>query len=402
MSVTPSTCPADRLPVAKWRLGRGASIWVAAGVVAHTLWTSAAPAMVYPLYAAEWGLSHATITAIFAIYPITVVAVLIGAGDISDHIGRRATMLLGLAASLAGVLVFALAPDVSWLFVGRALMGIGVGLSAGPSTAAMVEFMAPGQLNRASALTTCAQALGFGSALLIGGALIQYAPAPTRLPFWLLAVVITALLVATWFLPCDYRAGAGKWRPKLPAIPRGLRGPFITSAAAVTTAYTHGVLVLSLGAQVAHDLVGSPNAFVNGAALSLFALTSAILGIAGKALSPRLALGIGAGGSAAGMALLALAVERHDLAVFLAANAVAGAGYALLFRGGLELINAVTTMAHRGGVLSAVYLLAYTSLGIVALSLGAVATEWNLGLAIDLGAGFIALLSVLTLMLALA
>ena len=70
-------------------------------------------------------------TGIFAIYPIVVVAVLIGFGDISDHIGRRATMLMGLGASLAGTLLFAVAPSVIWLFLARALMGIGVGLTAG-------------------------------------------------------------------------------------------------------------------------------------------------------------------------------------------------------------------------------------------------------------------------------
>jgi len=85
-------------------LGQRASLLVSAGVVAHTLWTSAAPAMVCRLYAEEWHLSHTVTTGIFAIYPAVVVVVLIGFGDISDHIGRRATMLVGLSASLAGSL----------------------------------------------------------------------------------------------------------------------------------------------------------------------------------------------------------------------------------------------------------------------------------------------------------
>ena len=109
-------------------LGQQASFWVSAGVVAHTLWTSAAPAMTYRLYAEEWHLTHTVTTSIFAIYPIVVVTILIVFGDISDHIGRRMTMLVGLGASLIGVLLFAVAPDVLWLFAGRAFMGIGVGL----------------------------------------------------------------------------------------------------------------------------------------------------------------------------------------------------------------------------------------------------------------------------------
>jgi len=106
----------------------------------HNLWTSAAPAMINPLYAEECQLSHATITATFAIYPIIVVAVLVGFGDVSDNFGRRTTMLLGLGASLIWVLLFAVAPSVFWPFVARAFMGLGVGPTAGASTAAAVEF----------------------------------------------------------------------------------------------------------------------------------------------------------------------------------------------------------------------------------------------------------------------
>ena len=68
-------------------LSQRASFWVAASVVMHTLWTSAAPAMTYPLYASEWHLTPTVTTAIFAVYPLVVVTVLIFFGDISDYIG---------------------------------------------------------------------------------------------------------------------------------------------------------------------------------------------------------------------------------------------------------------------------------------------------------------------------
>lgn len=167
--------PSARWPLAPIVLSRRAGLWVSASVVAHTLWTSAAPAMAYRLYAQEWRLSHTVTTGIFAVYPIVVVAVLLGFGDLSDHIGRRATMLIGLGASLAGALLFAVAPNVLWLFAGRALMGVGVGLTAGPSTAAVVEFGTGGPLKRAALITTVAQAAGFAASLLLGGALIEYA-----------------------------------------------------------------------------------------------------------------------------------------------------------------------------------------------------------------------------------
>jgi hypothetical protein len=64
------------------------------------------------------------------------------------------------------------------------------------------------------------------------------------------------------------------------------------------------------------------------------------------------------------------------------------------------LINRAAPAHHRGGVLSALYLLAYLSMGAVAVILGMVVTARALGLAVDLGAATIAALSLSTLLLA--
>jgi MFS family permease len=168
------------------------------------------------------------------------------------------------------------------------------------------------------------------------------------------------------------------------------------------TAYTHGVLVLSLGGQVAHDLVGSPNAFVNGAVLSLFAIMSGAASLAAGKLRARAAMILGALLSAASMGLFAAAVALHALPAFLVAMAVAGVGYSLLFLSAMQVIAGAAPARDRGGVVSALYLLAYLSMGSVALGLGAVATARGLGFAVDVGAGIIAGLSVVTLVFAVS
>src|SRR5260221_9145954 len=245
--------------------GRGASLLVSAGVVSHTLWTSAAPALTYGLYAEEWHLTHTMTAGIFAVYPIVVVVMLVCFGGVSDQIGRRATMLAGLFASLVGALLFAVAPDVWWVFAGRVLMGIGVGLAASPSTAAILEFTSPEHAKSAASVTMGAQAIGFVAALLLGGALTEYGPWPTRLCFWVLALFLIVLLIGTWLLPRHTPGGAtGDLRSRMPSIPKNIRRTFAWSSTAMVAAYTFGVLVLSLGGQVAHDLIRSPNPFLNG------------------------------------------------------------------------------------------------------------------------------------------
>jgi hypothetical protein len=179
-----------------------------------------------------------------------------------------------------------------------------------------------------------------------------------------------------------------------------MRVAFTLASLAMMTAYTHGMLVLSLGGQVAHDLVGTSNAFVVGAVLSLFAIVFGVTGIVGRSLPAGIATMAGALVSATGMAVLALAVAWHDLLIFLLATSTAGAGYSLLFLSGLEVINAAAPADQRSGILSALYLLSYLSMGATSIVLGAVATASSLEFAVDLGAGVVAVLSLATLLLA--
>jgi MFS family permease len=378
-----------------------ASFRVSAMVVGLALWASAAPSMSYPLYAATWGLTPALTTMVFAVYPIALVVVLLLFGNLSDYIGRRASMLLGLTSLLVGALLFAAALDVWWLFVGRAFMGIGVGLSVSPGSAAMIEFSSPEKRRLTSAINTAATAFGVVLALFVGGALVQFAPLPLHLDYLVLAAVIIAVLALTWFLP--RRTGseaAGRWRPQGIAVPRGLRLVLITAAAAITCAYAVGALLLSLGGQIAHDLVGSNNAFVTGALMSLFGIAVGIVAIACSRLAPRLNIGIGAVVSLLGVALLVEAGATHNLWIFLASSVVNGAGYSLTFLGGVSLIGATAPAHHRAGMFSAAYLVGYVGQGITAVVLGVVATNTGIGSALDDGAVALGVLFLVALTLA--
>jgi predicted MFS family arabinose efflux permease len=370
--------------------------------VVIALWTSGAPTVTYPLYAAEWNLSASVTTAIFAVYPLVLVIVLLVFGNISDYIGRRAAILLGLTASLIGVLLFAIAPNVGWVFVGRAFMGIGVGLSLSPASAAMVEFSAAGKKAQASSLTTASTAVGLILATLVGGSLIEYAPLPTHLNFWVLSAVVAGVLLTAWFLPRHTAVEAnGRWRPRPLSIPRGLRSTFAKSALAVTGAYGLGAIVLSLGADIGQELIGSDNSLVNGAVIAINAAAIAITAIAARKLRGTTDIAIGGATATIGMAIMVLSSVQHSLPLFIVSAVVTGVGYSLLFLGGLSVINADAPAHHRAGTLSGVYLFAYLFQGLIALSLGAVATASGLGFALDIGALIVAVLGIGSIVLAM-
>jgi MFS family permease len=264
-----------------------------------------------------------------------------------------------------------------------------------------LEFSSPESAKHSASVTMGAQAAGFAAALLLGGALTEYGPWPTRLCFWVLSLFLIVLLIATWLLPRHTPGGAGgDWRSRMPSVPKHVRRTFAVSSTAMVAAYTFGVLVLSLGGQVEHDLIGSPNAFLNGAVLSLFPIVMAGIGIIARPLSPRTALMVGALASCLGMVLLIVAVNFRDVVIYLLATAAAGGAYSLLFVGGLQVISMAAPERNRGGILSALYLLGYLSMGALALVLGAIATTRGLGFAADLGAATIILMNVATLVLA--
>ncbi len=169
------------------QLSRRAAFWTAASVLTLCLWASAAPSLVYPVYATQWGLTPTVTTAVFSTYPVVLVLVLVTFGNISDHIGRRATILIGLGFLLLGALAFATAPDVGALFAGRALQGVGVGFSVGAASAALVEYNPTRNASLPGSLNTVSQSLGLVLCTLVGGALIVFVPGPLHSSYWVLA-----------------------------------------------------------------------------------------------------------------------------------------------------------------------------------------------------------------------
>ncbi|WP_437080686.1 MFS transporter [Streptomyces sp. enrichment culture] len=360
-------------------LGTRASFWTAGAVVALALWTSACPTMTYPLYQEEWGVSTTTVTWIFAAYPIALIPVLILFGDLSDHIGRRASMLLGLAAEFVGVLLFALADDVGWLLLGRAFMGLGVGLSISPASVAMVEFSPPGQEKRAGAASTAISALGIGLAMVVGGALTEYAPLPLHLHYFVLAAVIVAVACLVTQMPHHTQGeSAERWRVRPIVIPRGSRTVFLAGSLAFASSFLLGAIVLPLGAKIAQQLAGSVNALVTGALLSVFAACITLFALMARRIHVWLLVVVGALGSLAAVWLFVVTGAVHSLGLFFLASAVAGAAYAFDFAGGLTVFSRYAAPHHKAGMVSGGYLVGYVAQGIGAPALGAVVTAHGL------------------------
>ncbi|WP_230674023.1 MFS transporter [Rathayibacter sp. Leaf248] len=376
------------------RFGRRGSFWVSTLVLALCLWSSGAPSVLYPTYAQEWGLSSVVVTSVFAAYPAALLLSLLVVGDLSDVIGRRRTMLLGIALIAVSAIVFSLAGGVALLYAGRALQGVGTALALSAASASLVDNNVSANPRLPSSLTTVSTSTGLTLSLLVSGALAQYAPLPLQLSYWVLALVGLLTIVMLALSRDDRPEGAARWRPRLPHVAPGLGTVYVGATLAVSVAYATGALVLSLGAQMARELTGATDLLVIGPALALSSVVIGVTALAIQRVPAHTLIVTGAGAAIAGLALMEWAASSGSFALFLAFSVVSGVGYSLSFSGGLSLVGRAAPAEHRGSMISAVYLVSYLGQAVTAVAAGALATSLGLELALDLVAPVVALLCV--------
>src|SRR5207248_3538921 len=110
-----------------------------AGVLGALLFASSVPSPLYVVYQREWGFSAITLTSVFAVYALALLGALLVVGSISDHVGRRPTLLAALAVEIVAMLAFAGASGVRWLLVARILQGVATGTALGAISAALLD-----------------------------------------------------------------------------------------------------------------------------------------------------------------------------------------------------------------------------------------------------------------------
>src|ERR1700709_866959 len=127
----------------------------------------------YRVYEARFGFSSAVLSVVFATYMLVLAPSLLIFGQLSDRFGRRRLMAGGFVTATTGLLVFALASSLAWLFAAPAIPGRAIGMIRCAAAAALVELDAGG--NRAALFTSLAQAGGSSSGPLLAGVLAQWA-----------------------------------------------------------------------------------------------------------------------------------------------------------------------------------------------------------------------------------
>lgn len=362
------------------RLSQPRAYLLVTAVIGLALFASATPSPLYGTYRELWGFSPAVLTLIYATYAFGVLASLLLAGRISDDVGRRPVLITSLSMLLLTSVLFMLADSVAWLFVARGLQGLATGLALGAASAAMLDLHArkdPAGVGLANGVVS---ASGMGLGVLVAAAVVEWLPAPRVLPYVVLFVLFAVSLIGAIRMP-EPVADRSRLRltPQRPRVPPSVRRPFLLAALAVLASWSIGGLFLSLGPQLTATLFHSTDDLV--AALGAFVLsgTGALAQLLlGNRMAPWRGAAYGSVALAAGVLVIVASASAESGALLLVGAVLGGAGFGLAFLGALRQLTGVIPAHHRAEVMSAFYVVAYTSLSLPAVAAGFLVTSMGL------------------------
>lgn len=131
-----------------------------------------------------------------ATYGLFQILLMPAVGNLGDRFGRRPIFLISLFAFGFDFLLMGLAPNIGWLFVGRAVAG-GLGAVFGPANAAMADMSTPEERAASFGKVGAAFGLGFIFGPVIGGLLGDFGP---RVPFYVAGLLAIANGIYGWIV----------------------------------------------------------------------------------------------------------------------------------------------------------------------------------------------------------
>jgi predicted MFS family arabinose efflux permease len=366
-------------------LSAKATFFLLASMTISFLAGSAAPTPLYPMYAAEWGLTPVAVTAIFGIYALAVLAALLIGGRLSDHLGRRPVLLAASIGQLLSMVLYASAHDATGLVMARVFQGLVTGASVAAIGAAMIDI----DKTRGALANAVAPAFGTGSGAILGGLFVQFLPAPTHLIYEVLGVVFIVQAVSLSFMSETITPRSGvlqSLKPQL-ALPRATREPLLLAVPVLIAAWATAGFYGSLGPMLIRGLLNTHSPLLGGLGLFVLSATAGVSVLVLRHREPKHMMTLGAVGLAVGAAFSTTAISEGASLLFFLGTALAGVGFGAGFQGSVRTVVPFAAAHERAGVLSILFLVSYLAMGAPAVVAGALVARHGNILAVAQGFG---------------
>jgi len=336
------------------------------------------PTPLYPLFAERYSFGELMVTVIFAVYALGVIAGLLAFGNLSDEIGRKPVLLLGIAFSATSALLFVFAGSLAPIFAGRVFSGLSAGIFTGTATAMLVD-LAPGGRRRLGSLVAVVVNLGgLGLGTLLAGLLADYCTSPLRLPFLVQLGLLVPAVLGLLVTPETVERRAFRLRLQRLRVPAEVRGVFIRGASVGFGGFAVAGVFSSVAPAFLGQILGLTSHALAGLVVFILFSTSILGQLLVVRLSDRRALVWGCALLAGGVGLLALALWAESPAALTASAAVVGIGLGVVIGAGVAAINQRAPVEQRGETASSFFVVMYVGLSLPVIGVGVAAQSFGL------------------------
>ena len=376
---TATSCPAlPRTPPR--RLPPHLAFPMLALVLFAFFFAASAPSPLFVVMQQAWGFSPSLLTVAFAVYAIALLASLLVAGSLSDHIGRRPVILGALVLEAVAMAMFALAEGISGVIAARVVQGLATGIASGAMSAAVIE-AAPASQKRLGALISSVSPLaGLALGALLTGTAAELAAQPVPLVFGSLAVLFAACAVGIWFAPESVAPRPGVWASLVPrvSIAAAARAEFLRGTPVLVTVWALGGLYLSLVPSVIRQIFHVHSGIVNGLAIAVLSGMGALAPTLLRRFAPPRTAALGMLSLVAGVGLMLVSLATGSMAVFFAGTLLSGVGFGASFSAVVQVLAPFVGAHQRSELFAAIFVVSYLAFSIPAMVAGLLVTPLGL------------------------
>ncbi|MGS2617150.1 MFS transporter [Micromonospora sp. LZ34] len=343
------------------RLSPNVSLILLASILVSFLAAAAAPTPLYGIYQERWNFSPIVTTVVFAVYAVAVLASLLTFGKLSDHVGRRPVLLVAIVVQMISLVVFIAANGVPALLAARVVQGLAAGAATGAVGAGMLDISRA----RGTLANSVAPGIGTGTGALLSALLIQFLPAPTRLVYVVLLVILLIQVVGVVLMPETVTPMKGALRSLRPEIslPHAVRGLVPVVLPVVFAVWALAGFFGALGPAVVRALMNT-SIVTAGLLLFVFGIVGSITVVLLRNAAARTMMLAGIVALILGMAITLVSVTTESVPGFFVGLALGGVGFGGGFQGSLKTILPLVEAHERGSVLSLFYIVCYVGFGL--------------------------------------
>ncbi|WP_019601795.1 MFS transporter [Teredinibacter turnerae] len=326
------------------------------------------PTPMYHLYQEQWHFSSAMLTLVFGVYALMMLASLLIAGGLSDHIGRKPVIAAAIVLEIVAVGLFILAQNVHWLLFARVMQGTATGIASSVIAASMLD----ADHQRGPLFNSLSSISGLGLGALVSSLLIFFAPMPLALSYWVLLLLLLVALL--WLISIEETASLrpGALASLIPriAIPAEIRGALMTVAPVNVSGWALGGFYLSLAPSVIVDITHTDSVLIAGGAVFLLTLSGALSVFVQRNRAPEAMLAYGATALALGLGLFLVSIQIGQISVLLLGSVIAGSGFGSSFVGSMRSVLPLAPASQRAGLTAVFFIISYLALSIPSMAAG--------------------------------